>query len=569
MVKMTGFTIEQLLNFDNLSGIRLVAGNKRISNIITGTNIVDNPDVFDWLSAGEFVLSTGYIFKDNLEMQLRLVREMAEINCAGFGMKVNRYLNEIPGAMLAEADRLGLPMLEVPFQYSLSQVCRAIEGEIEKQSDVSLKKYIKIYNTITRYTFQSGNLEGMAQLICTLIQNPLIIVDNGWQLLAYAEHQDNQAPLAEYLNLQKDEPVFSTDFLDEIPDNMHQHSKSIKRKYPGLDVICRVMSVTADGVGYGFLIVWENVHKMTAPDYVALEMAAASIALELIKVKQIHEIKHHLRYDFFDDLLAGKIESVKAVNSLAEIHYMDARKVYICAVIKINVYNDIVNNPIKSMEKYLYLKKKMIDLIKKISYKMLRNIVSIHRGNLIILFIRAKENETDHISQDTRECIQNIYAEIHNLCDSIEIGVGNPCLNLLQMRKSYLNALEAIRISERIENESSVTFYEDIFIYHLLDSFQPRQKLTEFANHMLGKLVQYDQENKSELVLTLEKYFSHGGNVTLIAKKNYLHRNTLIYRIEKIKSILGTDLKHPEVLLELQIALKIIRMFNNIQEPAE
>ncbi|MNP59498.1 Purine catabolism regulatory protein [compost metagenome] len=63
-------------------------------------------------------------------------------------------------------------------------------------------------------------------------------------------------------------------------------------------------------------------------------------------------------------------------------------------------------------------------------------------------------------------------------------------------------------------------------------------------------------------MLTLENYFINNLNVTETSKAMFLHRNTLIYRIEKIKEILNLDLKHSEELLRIQIALKIFSILN-------
>lgn len=144
----------------------------------------------------------------------------------------------------------------------------------------------------------------------------------------------------------------------------------------------------------------------------------------------------------------------------------------------------------------------------------------------------------------------------------MEIGVGNPCPDFLNMRKSYLNALEAMELSEKMGGQTKLTFYADMIVYHLLGLVQPREQLEEFFNHVLGRLQKYDQENKADLMSTLEEYFLNGGNITLAAKKKYLHRNTFMYRIEKIKDILKVDFKHPESVLELQIALKIRKILD-------
>lgn len=72
----------------------------------------------------------------------------------------------------------------------------------------------------------------------------------------------------------------------------------------------------------------------------------------------------------------------------------------------------------------------------------------------------------------------------------------------------------------------------------------------------------HDQLHGTSYMLTLENYFINNLNVTETSKAMFLHRNTLIYRIEKIKEILNLDLKHSEELLRIQLALKIFSILN-------
>ena len=82
-----GFTIKELISAPELAGLRLVAGAKGANNLIRNASVVDCPDGFDWMLPGDFVLSSGYIFRDDPEQQRKLVRKLSELACAGIGIK--------------------------------------------------------------------------------------------------------------------------------------------------------------------------------------------------------------------------------------------------------------------------------------------------------------------------------------------------------------------------------------------------------------------------------------------------------------------------------------------------
>ena len=85
--------------------------------------------------------------------------------------------------------------------------------------------------------------------------------------------------------------------------------------------------------------------------------------------------------------------------------------------------------------------------------------------------------------------------------------------------------------------------------------------LLSFKEEILGPLLKY--EGGGELIHTLEAYFEHNGNLSKTAESLYIHRNTLIYRMDRITEISGLDLAHEETRLAVQLALRIHRMMDS------
>jgi len=90
-----------------------------------------------------------------------------------------------------------------------------------------------------------------------------------------------------------------------------------------------------------------------------------------------------------------------------------------------------------------------------------------------------------------------------------------------------------------------------------------RDALEELYQSTLGRLISFDQQNNANLVDTLAQYFQSGGNISDAAKNMFLHRNTFIYRLEKIKIILNSELKNPDEVFKIQIGLLIMKIINN------
>jgi DNA-binding PucR family transcriptional regulator len=72
---------------------------------------------------------------------------------------------------------------------------------------------------------------------------------------------------------------------------------------------------------------------------------------------------------------------------------------------------------------------------------------------------------------------------------------------------------------------------------------------------LIEPLREHDRTRRSDLVLTLKTYFAAGGNASEAADRLFLHRNSMLYRLERIQKLTGLDLKDDKVALALQLGL--------------
>ena len=75
---------------------------------------------------------------------------------------------------------------------------------------------------------------------------------------------------------------------------------------------------------------------------------------------------------------------------------------------------------------------------------------------------------------------------------------------------------------------------------------------------LIEPLREHDRTRRSDLVLTLRVYFATGGNASEAADRLFLHRNSMLYRLERIQKLTGLDLKDDRVALALQLGLLAI-----------
>jgi purine catabolism regulator len=139
-------------------------------------------------------------------------------------------------------------------------------------------------------------------------------------------------------------------------------------------------------------------------------------------------------------------------------------------------------------------------------------------------------------------------------------GLGVPSHGIGEWRSSFRQAGQALELARRFR-EHKPLYFPDLSVYRLLIQIEYSPELIAFQEEMLGSLLA--TEGGRELIRTLEAYFEHNGNLSQTAEALFVHRNTLIYRMERLATITGLNLDNPETRLAVQLALHIYRMMEN------
>jgi purine catabolism regulator len=553
----------------SIDGIKVVAGEQGLDNVISIVNIMENPDSFDWLTSNELLLSTGYIFKDNAALQNNIIKELSEINCSGLCIKMKRYFDKIPQNMIDHANKYGLPLLELPFGYPLSKVISIINEKAAGRYDLLNRRTLDMHNILFRIALEGGGIERISSELSETIHNPIVFLDRDWNLLYYTDLDDNEIPLESCLNLVRNRPVFTREFIESVPQNISQMKKSIKRIFhtKGLEIKCRILPVAVANYIYGYIVVWQTVRELTEFDYIVLEQASTIMALERIKAKEIEEVKLKIRQDFFDDLLTGKITSSDTLQTLCDLHGLNSHYMYYCMVINIEQieldnYEDIV------VRKYELdnMAKKCVDLVYEYAGKSSGEVTCFYRNNRVIILVGQNEYKPMISVSEAKTYGNALHDKLTAALKktTFYIGIGRQYKHISSLHKSFSEAHEAIRLMQKFDGKGEVSHFEDYSVYHFLDSNIKTMELEDFFLKCLGKIYDHDNTHGTSLMITLENYFMYNHNVSEAAKAMFIHRNTFIYRVEKIKEILNTDFKNAEELLQIQLALKVYRLLNKV-----
>lgn len=165
--------------------------------------------------------------------------------------------------------------------------------------------------------------------------------------------------------------------------------------------------------------------------------------------------------------------------------------------------------------------------------------IMLHNGNAVI--ITTNPGIADVIaSHEFEEC---------------KAGVSSKAYGLENLDRLYEQSMYALRAA-RIMNEK-IAVYDNIGIYKLIFAVDDREMLRELYMSRLSALEEYDRAHNASLVETLFYYLKTGGSLSETADLMYTHRNTVGYRLNKIKLICGAEFDSAEEKYDYLTALYI------------
>ncbi len=136
----------------------------------------------------------------------------------------------------------------------------------------------------------------------------------------------------------------------------------------------------------------------------------------------------------------------------------------------------------------------------------------------------------------------------------VVIGIGTVADHLRELADAYKEAQTAIEVGKVFDTEKSIMHYENLGIGRLI--YQLPTTLCEIFLSEVFKKNSIDSLDQ-ETLFTINKFFENNLNVSETSRKLFVHRNTLVYRLEKIKKLTGLDLREFDHAIVFKVALMV------------
>ena len=530
--------VRDLFDFPYFQDWRLVGGGRGVDHPITSLNMMESPDVINWVKSGQFIISTGYCIRDDIKVQKQIILDLSRAGCAGLAIKIMRFFRTIPQHMIDLAEEQGFPLFEIPDNYNISEVMNNINQTVYAKKLEEMEIAYRIFNTFTEAVVSGSEAEVIRQL-GMLAHSDVVASYLNWRRFA--------SYISPTIDLQAEElaaeetPVDFTSY--QIEEGQATKTVVLERErtfYRHLFPICY------NGLPRGYISIWNQRQEMARNEKIAARSAANIIAILLEKKHRDAESQYSQKEIFLLDEICNRVQSERVALSRASAANMDTKWCYRCIILK------KIDN-VKS-KGYTDIKAKEAEILKqeiRVAYPH-SSLIQVENNLVAILGQSGAE-----IQVETEAFVAFVREKLWKHTEDLLIGIGG-CYPISKLHVSYKQAKEAIKIYLLRKNEyrENIIYYDSIKVPAYLITME-EEKRHDLHKRIIKRIEEYDFEHGSELLWTMKAYFRNNANISQTARQLFIHRNTLLFRLEKIENLLGVSFDNQDDLFMMNMALRL------------
>lgn len=260
------------------------------------------------------------------------------------------------------------------------------------------------------------------------------------------------------------------------------------------------------------------------------------LAISLYNIKQYYDEKYD-RNNFIKNVVLDNVLPGDIVIKARELHFSAEvnRVVLLIRIVSANEVSayDVIQNlfPDKNKDFVFTISESDIVLVKEI------------KGSI----------ETKDLEKLARSIADTLSSEFYT---RVNVGIGTIVGNVKELSRSFKDAQMAIEVGKVFDTNESIMSYDNLGIARLIYNL-PTTLCEIFLKEVFkrGSIESLDHET----LFTIQKFFENNLNVSETSRKLFVHRNTLVYRLEKIKKLTGLDLREFDHAIIFKIALMVKR----------
>jgi PucR family transcriptional regulator, purine catabolism regulatory protein len=541
-------TVRDLLRSALPMGTRVIAGQKGLNRIVTWTSVLHTrPPAFPSLEGRELALlslDALHLLNDKLTLA-DIVNDLAQMEVSAIGV-----VGAVDARACAAAEEHVIPLLNLPMGTSLRHVERDVVKALVGPPQSAEARGMEVHDQLLQLTTENRGMGALISAIADATGRTVVVQDKRLDTvvaLGPLRDTDDWPAIEQAL---KDEEQLPAVFRNRVEVAQVSPEPAVL-DLPEFGVRRLVVPIVAKRMGRGFLSMLVGNGGFDALDMQFARYGANACALEMAKEKAVREAQKRVQGGVLERLLSGTMPADQAMRQLARLGHEPDKHPY-AAVAACWAQDD---GPSARRLETIFNEQ--------VSVLASEAVVQLLETGIVVFCADETTASSKTTPRTLKQLAESVAARVKSQypAANLAMGIGRPVSTLAEWRSSYQEAVAAQRIALQWHIYQPL-YFGDLGVYRLLSLLLETAELRSFYRETLGELADERYAN-DEFITTLETFFEEHGNLSQTANRLHVHRNTLLYRMDRIAQIGGFDLDNPETRLAVFLALKIRRLLTN------
>src|SRR5438105_7621951 len=456
-------SLREALALPALKQARVLAGAAGLGRPVRYVNVMEVPDILDWVKPDELLLTTAYPLRDDRAALAELVPRLADRGLAGLAVKPARYLDAVPEVMLEAADQLIFPLLKLPPETDLADIINAVLGLILNVQAVRLERAAAVHERFTSIVLSGGGVREIVQALAELVERPVAILDASGAVLA-------RSPTFRMSS----EAIFGGILADvtcglrwvDLPHGSEQPTR------------VRLQPIQAGQDVHGVAVVLADENQLADEQLMAVEQAATVAALRLVQARAVSEADRRFQAVCLEELVTGHVADRAVLNERAVAFGWNLSVPRAVMVAELDAlagrrFTELAGTPEEG-----WASRRLAEAARVV---LGRDAIVWERSAGVAALSAGSQLRADAEALQT-EAARRLPGAV------ISVGVGGVQADPLELRLSYSEALRALQVGRRAGGTGQISLFVELGLDRLLLSCPP-DELDAFHLSTLGPML--------------------------------------------------------------------------------
>lgn len=475
-----------------------------------------------------------------------------QVEPAGLRTLARRRAVAVVAAGLDEASLDGpVPVFSLAERIAYRDVNHLVASLVLTREASALRYGITVHRALAELLYRGAGVDALCHQMSRLSGCATAILDPQFRVLAFEQARDRTLePAAVAAAFRATDPTTPED--DEV-NATPRVCPLVIGSAPSTGVVNPILLA---GRHDGWVMViepGEEPHpKDIAAHRVIVDQAAMIVGTELLRMRSVEEAEERARGDFVHALLHGRFTTQHDLEARAA-HY----DVPVNATYGVLVAGHLTAaDGTESLNALFQLARDASRLAPSPGTRTLATVV----GNILAVIRqvdgRPGTDSPDAASKALAEYARTLEAELaRRIRHKVAVGYGRPVRGADKIMDSYREARLALGLHHRLGMEESCGFAE-LRVYAILSELATNPQALAFTKDILGPL-RAQRHAGADLEQAMMTYIAAGGNLNAAARELHIHRNTMLYKLERASRVLQLDLRQAEHQFTVWLAHKL------------